>query len=199
MEQQQQNFTLTTPISTPDQAMFDRVWGRVMASDQPSDTPAPLPVPTAPVPEVVSKSSSCEQLPCLGTGSAQYAGLLLEMLTGTHKIWQSYQALCRQTQGLAARQLRTLAEEQLGQLRQLNAVYFLLTGQRYSPAAGSPPAKQPLLLALRDLFMGEQHWRQRFQNEAQQVHDPCLQQLFQDLTLQTQHHMDVIRRLLERL
>ena len=195
----EQNLTLTTPISTPDQAMFDRVWGRVMASDSPSDTPTPLPIPTAPVPEMVSKRSSCEQLPCLGAGSAQYTTLLRDMLSGTHKLWQNYQALCRQTQGMAARQLRTLAEEQMGQLRRLNTVYFLLTGQRYLSAATVSPPKQPLLLALRELFMEEQRWRQRFLQESQEVHDPCLQQLFQDLTLQTQHHMDAIRRLLERL
>lgn len=195
----EQNLTLTTPISTPDQAMFDRVWGRVMASDPPSDTPTPLPVPTAPAPDTVSKRSSCEQLPCLGAGSAQYAALLRDMLSGTHKLWQSYQTLCRQTQGMAARQLRTLAEEQMGQLRRLNAVYFLLTGQRYLSAPMVSPAKQSLLLTLRELFMEEQHWRQRFLQESQTVHDPCLQQLFQELTLQAQHRMDAIRSLLERL
>ena len=199
MEELKQNHTLTNPISTPDQEMFHRVWNRVMASSNPGEAPVPLPVPTVPTPEPAANSPLQPDLPCLGSGSAQYAQMLQQMLAGTHGIWQCYQALSRQSQGLASRQLRILSEEMLEQMRQLHTVYFLLTGQRYSPAASTPPARQPLLFSLRELFMGEQHWQQIFHQAARDVHDPCLQPLFEELALQAQRHMTAIRRVLERL
>lgn len=199
MEELQQNYTLTTPISTSDQAMFHRVWDRVMASSPSDSAPLPLPVPTVPAPEVVPKPAQQTDLPSLGDSSAQYADLLRQMLSATHSLWQSYQALTRQSQGLAARQLRILSEESLEQLRQLNAVYFLLTGNRYSPANHTVPTRQSLLLSLRELFMGEQRWQQTFHKSAQEVCDPCLQQLFEELAMQAQRHMNAIRRILERL
>ena len=133
--------------------------------------------------------------------TARYQALLKEraLLEEQVQAWQSYQALTRQSQGLAARQLRILSEEALEQLRQLNAVYFLLTGNRYSPANHAVPPRQSLLLSLRELFMGEQRWQQTFHKSAQEVCDPCLQQLFEELARQAQRHMNAIRRILERL
>ena len=220
MEQTQPNATLERPLSAQDQAMFDRVWNRVMA--QPDQTPTAPPAPEAepalpqtvlpvplepPAPQAVTPAPPVSVLEeptqydvsCLGASSLQYTGLLREMLEGAYGLWTSYRAMIRQAQGMSARQLRALAEDQQRTLRQLGAVYFLLTGERFIHGAHTPAPSGPLNSALREMFVREQRWRRAYTQAVHEVEDPCLSLLFDELAGKTELHMDAIRRILEGL
>lgn len=166
---------------------------RFPAPAQPS-MPRVMP-PAAPVPETPTQYD----VSCLGASSMQYAPLLREMMEGAYGIWNAYRAMVRQAQGMSARQLRALAEDQQRALRQLGAVYFLITGERYSHAPHSPASTGPLHSALREMFTREQRWRKAYTQAIHEVEDPCLAMLFDDLAGKTELHMDAIRRILEGL
>ena len=217
MEQAQSNITLEQPLSVPDQAMFDRVWNRVMAQPDlvpgtepepampaiPQTTlPAPVTAQTPQRPSPVSASPGLEppaqyDVSCLGASSLQYAPLLREMMDGAYAGWNTYRALVRQAQGISARQLRALAEDQQRLVRQLGAVYFLLTGERFAHSGPVPTPSAPLNSALREMFVQEQRWRRAYVQAMHQVEDPCLSLLFDELAGKTELHMDAIRRILE--
>ena len=223
MEQTQNHPTLEQPISAPDQAMFDRVWNRVMA--QPGQLPeaAPVPMPERTVPAVPQTTMPAPDMPpaspsmppaapvqilgaptqydvsCLGSSSMQYAPLMREMLDGSYGLWTSYRAMVRQAQGMSARQVRALAEDQQRMLRQLGAVYFLLTGERFVHSTHTAPPSGPLNHALREMFVREQRWRRAYTQAMHEVDDPCLALLFDELAGKTELHMDAIRRVLEGL
>lgn len=211
MEHQHTDTALPQPLSVQDQELFARVWRRVMpeeelspicpgpAPTQPEAAPAapapleavPAMAPAAPVPQ--------RQLSCLGQASMDQVPVLEELMEGAHSLWRSYQALSRRAQGRAARQLSELAADQNRNLRQLGAVYFLLTGERRQP---SRPARAPmggLGLSLRELFVQEQLGRQAYGQAAAQTGDSCLKALFQELEAESELHMDSIRHILEQM
>lgn len=196
MEELQENFTLQQPIATPDQALFDRVWGRVMEStDTPPEEPSPALVPSVAAPP--RQSPPEEELPCLGPSSLSFAPFLLERMEEGRHLRAVYLALARRTQGITARQLRALAEGHAAQLRQLEAAHFLLTGETILPAPRRVSAPKPLRPALRELFYLEQRQRQQALAAVDRTPDPCLTTLFQQLGQQSQLRMEAIRRILE--
>ncbi len=240
MEQMQNTPILELPLSTPDQATFDRVWNRVMG--QPGQMPeqgatrttesvptTEMTVPTVPqetvparpepvipqnvfpaplepiLPRNMSPALRASEAPmqydlvCLGTSSMQYVPLLREMMDGAYGLWNAYRVMARQAQGMSARQVRALAEDQQRILRQLGAVYFLITGERFLYAARSAPPSGPLNSVLREMFAREQRWRQAYAQAICQVEDPCLVTLFDELAEKSELHMDAIRRILEGL
>ena len=217
MEQAQSNITLEQPLSVPDQATFDRVWNRVMAqpdlvpgtvpeSVMPATPQTNLPAPMLPQtpqrPAPVSAGPGLEppteyDVSCLGASSMQYAPLLQKMMDDAYAGWNTYRSLVRQAQGMSARQLRALAEDQQRLVRQLGAVYFLLTGERFAHSGPMSAPSAPLNSTLREMFVQEQHWRRAYVQAMHQVEDPCLSLLFDELADKTQLHMDAIRRILE--
>lgn len=240
MEQMQNTPILEKPLSTPDQATFDRVWSRVMgqASQAPEQDTVPLPAPASPAempapplpqgtfpaplesvmpqndfpaplepvpPRSMAAAPRSSEPPtqydvtCLGTSSMQYTPLLREMMDAAYGLWNAYRVMVRQAQGMSARQLRALAEDQQRILRQLGAVYFLITGERFMYAAHSPAPSGPLNSALREMFAREQRWRRAYTQAIHEVEDPCLSILFDELAGKTELHMDAIRRILEGL
>lgn len=196
MEELQENFTLQQPIATPDQALFDRVWGRVMESTAtPPEEPSPALVPSVAAPP--RQSPPEEELPCLGPSSLSFAPFLLERMEDGRQLRAAYLALARRAQGTTARQLRALAEGHANQLRQLEAAHFLLTGETILSAPRRVSAPEPLRPALRELFYLEQRQRQQALAAADRTQDPCLTTLFQQLAQQSQLRMEAIRRILE--
>lgn len=196
MEELQVDATLEAPLSVQDQAMFQRVWQRVMA-DRPQEPVPPQPVPL-PVP--VPSPPPPAQTPCaLGPGSLEYAGLLRQRLNDVHTGWHAYQSLARRTQGLLARQLRTMASDQQQSLRQMGAACFLLTGDWFHPRVQTPPPTGPISLALREMFLQELRWRESFAQSGHECRDPYLKTLFRQLEEKSEFHQDAIRRLLEGL
>ena len=197
MEEMRVDPTLETPLSIQDQALFDRVWQRVM-SERPqesdlSNDPAPFPVPLPP------SNTAAQPLACLGPASQEYAGLLRERLNDVHTGWHAYQSLTRRTQGPLSRQLRTLAADQQQSLRQLGAACFLLTGDWFHPRIQTPPPTGPIPLALREMFLQELRWRDAFAHAAQETRDPCLNTMFRQMEEKAEFHQDAIRRMLEGL
>lgn len=214
MEQAHNSAILEQPLSTPDQAAFDRVWNRVMARSgqeaeqiysAPPAPPGPSGLPAPAVPQQRSAPPARADtvppaqydLPCLGAASAQYVPLLREMLDGCSSTCGAYRAAGRQAQGAAARQLWAMSEDQQRAARQLGTAYFLITGERFVLSDPVHLHVRALSRALRDLFMQEQRWRQAYAQAAEQTSDPCLTQLFTELSDRAALHMDTIRRILE--
>ena len=219
MEQRQVDTALERPLAVEDQELFARVWRRVM----PEEEHSPIAIGPAQCPQEEAAEAFCPQqtsqkageeqaapkglLPlgaapdvsCLGEASLCYAPLLRERMDGAHGLWQAYQSLARRAQGHAGRQLSALAADQQSYLRQLGAVYFLLTGQRYPHSARTPVPSGPVPSALREMFIREQQARQGYLQGAEQVQDPCLEALFQELGAEAELHMDSIRHILERM
>ena len=196
MEELRVDTTLENPLSVQDQAMFQRVWQRVMA-DHPQEPvqsePLPLPVPL-PTPEPPVQAPAA-----LGPASLEYAGLLRERLNDVHTGWHAYQSLSRRTQGQISRQLRTLASDQQQSSRQLGAACFLLTGDWFHPRVQSPPPTGPVPLALREMFLLEQRWMSCFAQAGRECRDPYLKTLFRQMEEKAEFHQDAIRRVLEGL
>ena len=196
MEEMRVDTTLEAPLSVQDQALFDRVWQRVM-SERPQEPELPQPVPL-PVP--LPHQETAAQLPSsLGPASLEYAGLLRERLNDVHTGWHAYQSLARRTQGQFSRQLRTLAADQHQSLRQLGAACFLLTGDWFHPRVQTPPPTGPLPLALRDMFLQELRCREAFARAERETRDPCLKTMFHQMEEKAEFHQDTIRRMLEGL
>lgn len=196
MEEIRVDTTLESPLSVQDQALFDRVWQRVMSErPQEPDLPeaVPLPVPLPP------QETAAQPLASLGPASLEYAGLLRERLNDVHTGWHAYQSLSRRTQGQLSRQLRTLAADQQQSLRQLGAACFLLTGDWFHPRVQSPPPTGPIPLALREMFLHELRWREAFARADRETRDPCLKTMFRQMEEKAEFHQDAIRRLLEGL
>lgn len=224
MEQRQVDAALDRPLAAEDPELFARVWRRVMPEEEhspialgpaqenqgPQEEAAeafcPQETPRRPSPEAEQsrallplRGTAEPDVLCLGKASLCCAPLLRERMDGTHGLWQAYQALARRAQGYASRQLSTLAADQQRHLRQLGAVYFLLTGQRHSHSSHVPVPSGPVPNALREMFIREQQTRQSYLQGAQQVQDPCLEVLFQELGAEAELHMDSIRHILERM
>ena len=196
MEELQENFTLQQPIATPDQALFDRVWGRVMESTAtPPEEPSAALVPSVAAPP--RQSPPEEDLPSLGPSSLSFAPFLLERMEDCRQLRGAYLALARRTQGVTARQLRALAEGHAAQLRQLETAHFLLTGETILSAPRRVSSPNPIRPALRELFYQEQRQRQQALAAADRTQDPCLISLLQQFAQQSQLRMEAIRRILE--
>lgn len=221
MEQQQVDTALEQTLSVEDQNLFARVWCRVM----PEQEHSPIAIGPAQCPQEEAAPAFCPQelsqqptqdapqsgallplrgaaqpdVPCLGEASLDYAPLLRERMDDTHGLWLAYQSLARRSQGHAGRQLSALAADQQRHLRQLGAVYFLLTGQRWAHSARACTPSGPVPSALREMFVREQQVRQSYLRSAEQVQDPCLEALFQELGAEAELHMDSIRHILERM
>ena len=192
MEEIRVDTTLEAPLSVQDQAMFDRVWQRVMSQRQPepaSDT-RPLPAPMSAAEPTAAP---------LGPGSQEYTGLLQQQLNDVHTSWHAYQSLARRAQNLTARQLRTLAADQQQSLRQLGAAHFLLTGNWFHPRPQSPIPTGPIPLALREMFLWEQRCMEAFRRSGCAIRDPYLKNLFGQLEEKAEFHQNSIRRMLEWL
>ena len=196
MEQPRIEQTLDQPLSAEDQALFDRVWQRVMSERGSPELPPSAPSP-APEGAGSPQTAPAQPLPCPEPSCPEYAPVLQEMARASFAAWQIYQTLARRTQGSAARQLRTLAADQQQTLRQLSAAYFLLTGEHLSHPHHTPSLTGPVDMVLRELFLREQRWKLAFAQGAAQTGDECLSELFDQTARRCRIHMDTIRRILE--
>ncbi len=192
MEEIRVDTTLEAPLSVQDQAMFDRVWQRVMSQQQP-ESPSDerhLPAPVS-VPETTAAA--------LGPTSQEYAVLLQQRLNDVHTSWHAYQSLARRTQNMTARQLRALAADQQQSLRQLGAAHFLLTGNWFHPCPQAPLPTGPIPHSLREMFLWEQRCMEAFRRGGCVIRDSYIKNLFGQLEEKAEFHQNAIRRMLEGL
>ena len=200
-----------------DQETFERVWRRVMPEPRP-DCPIVLPAePAAPLaareapPALPAVAASAppdrpvageeHNVPCLGAASAIYGGQLQQFVDRTLADWRSYQALSRRTQGNSGRILSAIAADQRRHAKRLSTAYFLISGVRYWPAErpAGPASRTPFAAALRERFMAEQRSAAAYQAAAAETADPCLRQLYEELSGEADAHAWLLRGILEEL
>ena len=200
-----------------DQETFERVWRRVMPESRPV-CPIVLPAEPAASPAVREASPALpavaasappdrpvageeHNVPCLGAASAIYGGQLQQFVDRTLADWRSYQALSRRAQGNSGRILSAIAADQRRHAKRLSTAYFLISGVRYWPAErpAGPASRTPFAAALRERFMAEQRSAAAYQAAAAETADPCLRQLYEELSGEADAHAWLLRGILEEL
>ena len=196
------------------QAVFDRVWKRVMTGGrescpiawEPPEAPA---LPAAASPEDASPAvpaAPCPDCPrgdfpegpfCLGQDCMETVPRLQELLRRLLGDLRCYQALARRTGGGPARSLNALAMEKKRQAKRLSAACFLISGVKYWPEVGGRMETDAYLGALRRRFMAEQSTMTDCLAIAESTGDPCLRQLLWELARGTWEIACRIRKMVE--
>ncbi|MBQ3134294.1 MAG: hypothetical protein IJB75_00585 [Oscillospiraceae bacterium] len=171
----------TEGLSAEDAAVFERVWRRVMAGREQEQTalvPAGQPpAPPAPV--------------------GQTDGLLERLRIHTAG-WRDTQALARKAGGSMARVLGGMAADERRQLARLAAAWYIVTGQRWRPEAGSSAPVPDLMEGLRQKYLHLQAAARTLEQSAQ-VGEDAFGGLYADLAAHSREHAGVILRLLEQM
>lgn len=206
------------PQEASQQAVFQRVWKRVMegrpageespllweAPERQAPSPcgcAPALQPPAEPPEW--KGGPVEDFPAgpavvLGENCLDCVPLLQQMIRRELADWRTYQALARRVGGPQGRVLQTLANEEKGHAKRLSAAYFLIAGVRYWPEGEKPTPPGTYLGALRQRFGAEQAAMAGYLAGAEETEDPCLRQLFLQHAREEWDHACRIRQLVEQ-
>jgi len=192
-----------------DRDLFSRVWARV------SPTPGEAcPIEVLPAASVSSPLPSlpCSQdtpatdspapsdVPCLGSAGGEYTTFLQQAILHELDDWRTYQSLSARSSPSAARTLSAMAADERRHARRLCAAYFLLSGIRFSPHV--PPLRQhrgSLWGTLRERFWEEQRGAALYAAAAEETADPCLSQLFRELSAEEAAHADLLRHLVEQM
>ena len=200
-----------------DQETFERVWRRVMPKPRPDcpivlsaepaaspavrEAPPALPAVAASAPPDRPVAGEEHNVPCLGAASAIYGGQLQQFVDRALADWRSYQALSRRAQGNSGRILSAIAADQRRHAKRLSTAYFLISGVRYWPAErpAGPASRTPFAAALRERFMAEQRSAAAYQAAAAETADPCLRQLYEELSGEADAHAWLLRDILEEL
>lgn len=200
-----------------DQETFERVWRRVMPEPRPDcpivlqaepaaspavrEAPPALPAVAASDPPDRPVAGEEHNVPCLGAASAIYGGQLQQFVDRALADWRSYQALSRRAQGNSGRILSAIAADQRRHAKRLSTAYFLISGVRYWPAErpAGPASRTPFAAALRERFMAEQRSAAAYQAAAAETADPCLRQLYEELSGEADAHAWLLRGILEEL
>jgi rubrerythrin len=113
--------------------------------------------------------------------------------------WQMYRHLARRTRNTNARTLTAMAADQHRQARRLATAYFLLTGLRYWPSETlSTPAIPSFWGTLRQRHQAEQQAELSYRMAADEVTDPTLLELYQQLADGCRNRCRQLRSLLEQ-
>lgn len=198
------------------QAVFDRVWKRVMtgsgescpiAWDAPAEADAKVEKDSGSVPEAPAVLAvPCPDRPhgdfptgpfCLGPGCGEAVPHLQELLRGCLGDCRYYQMLARRTGGGPARSLNAIAAEKKRQAKRLSAAVFLISGVKYWPEAGGRVTLDSYLGSLRRRFMAEQSVMLDYLASAESTGDPCLRQLLCELARETWGVACRIQRMVE--
>lgn len=210
-----------TLCSPEHQEVFRRVWNRVMAGHPEQNCPLEItgdlpcdcleqlakhqnqgqgqnqaPQQTAPADARGSDLSMDNmELPPSDETTARLRQQVLEALEG----WQLYRHLARRTRSAASRTLAALAADQHKQARRLSAAYFLLTGLRYWPVEmlTTPPIPS-FWGTLRQRHQAEQQSELSYRMSADEVSDPSLLELYQQLAEGCRGHCRQLRTLMEQ-
>lgn len=163
MENAVTNCPFPPALRAEDQAVFERVWRRVMpeeradcpiavesagevtmlgAGDVPCACLCPRTVDPSPAPNL--REGGCphlgcdfpdmDEVPCLGRASAIHGEQLQRQTLDALDCWQTYRHLARRSGGgSCGRMLNALAGETLKGARRLATAYFLISGVRWWP------------------------------------------------------------------
>ena len=197
-----------------DAELFHRVWERMgvqedgncpVEVDRPVPLPVPRPAPCVGVEEVMPEPRNTvddfpdpDDLPCLGTGSASHTAQLQRYIWEELESWQLYRTLARRVNGPQARTLAALASGKHRNARRLAAACFLIGGVRWWPTDRlRTPRITGWLGVLRESFAAEQRKAYRYRAAACDTSDPCLSELYGDLSRECADHADTLRGILE--
>ncbi len=200
------------PSPAYDYRVYDRVWQRVAPGTDPfSQEPdaagmaAPAPRTAAPAPAQEGGGGNlpgAEPNPCcMGTEARESLEVLESFLQEETAESRCCQALaCRAGNREAARLLRQAASEKRTAARELCAAYFLITGNRYTPAVSVERlCWENLHQALRACYHQEACNGFNYQRASEETMDICLRKLFARLSEQSYRRAEALMALLGRL
>ena len=207
-------------LSAADQAVFERVWKRVMPA--PDDCPIEVEVGTtlvggdlpcactrhetgSPLPAERENTycdgdfSPQDDIPRLGRSSSVHEGQLQQQILEELRRWQLYRHLARRGRSNFARMLTILAQQSHRAARQLAAAHFLISGVRYWPLEQlTTPAIPSFLGTVRKCFQTEQQRGQNYQLAADDTVDPALRELYTALAEDSEGHARLLQTMLEQ-
>lgn len=201
-----------------DQAVFERVWRRVMPEERadcpvrpgaverapqaaPEEVCAALPAirETPAAREECPEPSPAQDVPCLGAASAVHGPQLQQMIDRELADYKTYQQLARRMGGPAGRVLAAMAAEERRHGKRLSTAYFLISGVRYWPVERVCADGSGTYLALLRLRFGEeQRGEAAYLAAAEETADPALRALFRELAGEENAHSWMIRGILEQ-
>lgn len=215
------------PSPAYDYRVYDQVWQRVTPgmdpfssdpaaagmteaprSGPPVTAAAPPAIQAAAAPAARQESGGEGTLPgaeanpcCMGTDAREslevVEGFLQEELAES-RCCQSL--ACRVRNQQAARLMRQAASEKRAAAKELCAAYYLITGERYSPAITVEHLQwEDLTQALRSCYHQEACNGLNYQRAADETLDVCLQKLFTKLGEQSYRRAEEVMDLLGRL
>ena len=190
-----------------DREIFSRVWARVspMAEEHcpievlpPSAPPAPLPVPLCAGDPPGKDAPVPSDVPCLGTSGAEQAAFLQQAIREELEDRRVYQYLSSRAAPAAAQTLSAIAAGEQRHAKRLTAALFLISGLRFSPSLPpSPPPRGNFWALVRERFWAEQWGAAHYAAAAEDTRDPCLAQLYRELSDEESAHADLLRSLTE--
>ena len=194
-----------------DRDLFARVWARVepnagegcpieVLPPQPGPAvPAPLPLPRSAGDAEGNDSPSPNDVPCLGREGMDHTRFLQEVIRAELNHWRRYQALSARG-GSAGRLLASLSADERRHARRLSGAYFLISGIRFLPEV--PPMRHDrgdFWAGIRELFWAEQQASSIYAAAAEETADPCLSQLYRELSAEEAAHADLLQAMTERM
>lgn len=212
-----------------DYRVYDQVWQRVtpgmdpFSADpasagmtEPSQDTAPAASAASAAPAAVSVAApmprqevggeatlpGAEENPCcMGTEAKNSLEVVEGFLQEEMAESRCCQALaCRVRNQQAARILRQAAAEKCAAAKELCAAYYLITGERYTPAITVEPQNwENLSQALRSCYHQEVCNGLNYQRAADETLDVCLQKLFTKLGEQSYRRAETVMSLLGKL
>lgn len=143
----------------------------------------------------------CENdVPCLGAASAIHGSQLQDFIDQELSDWRTYMALAKRAQGTGGKVLSSMAADEKRHAKRLSTAYFLISGVRYWPVerVSAMPAGT-YMGALRQRFCMEQKGESAYLAAAESTTDPCLRELFEELSGEENAHTWLLRGILEQL
>lgn len=141
-----------------------------------------------------------EALSCLSPASAAYGEQLQNFIAGELSDYKTYSALAKRTSGKTSRMFSCLAADERQHARRLTTAYFLITGIQYWPMDQVTAHLEGVyLVTLRVRFQEEQEGANAYQKAAEETADPCLKELYLELSKDEDCHSRQLRELLESM
>lgn len=159
---------------------YDRMWQKI--------SPSLAAYPTTEAPTQTPLPGEVTDPCCMGSAAADMLQVIRGYISELWQTAQEYRCSARCRSGRAAAVLRRLAGEKEEQARRLQAAHYLISGEHCRPVlplTGSERGPENLCRALRRLYHGESCDGVNFLRSAEGTADPCLQELFRDLSRQS--------------
>ena len=136
---------------------------------------------------------------CMGTEAENDTAVVAGFVEDEQAEKRQLQALARQSPLWARQTLWGLASQAAARARRLLAAYYLITGAAYSPAVCAERIYVGKWLpALRERYHSAACTAMNYQRAADGTPDPCLGDLFRDLSADAFEGAEVVARILER-